>query len=113
MNLTLQELEQRRARFVALMNSSFPDWDTALIIGNVNQYYFTGSIQNGILFIYRNGSCLYAVRRSFQRATMESPLSDIIPMTRYSDIVQIHGAQLGNTYLEGDTLPLSTLERLK
>jgi Xaa-Pro aminopeptidase len=113
MEPTLQELEQRRAKFTAAMTARFPDWDTAVILENVNQYYFTGTIQNGILLIYRDGSCLYGVRRSYERAKEESPLGDIIPITGYRDMAGKNGGRLGNVYVEGDTLPLAVLERLK
>jgi Xaa-Pro aminopeptidase len=119
MELGLPELEQRRARFTALMNARCPDWDTAVILENVNQYYFTGTIQNGILFIYKDGSCLYGVRRSYERAKAESPLKEIMQIAGYRDIAdrvgpaEKNGGRLGNVYIEGDTMPLAVLERLK
>ncbi|MDR1353412.1 MAG: M24 family metallopeptidase [Treponema sp.] len=113
MELTLQELEQRRSRFIALMNQSFPGWDTAVILENVNQYYFTGTMQNGILLIYKEGNCLYGVRRSYERARAESPLTDIMPITSYRDIAEKNGGKLGNVCLEGDTATLAVLERLR
>jgi Xaa-Pro aminopeptidase len=112
MELTLQELEQRRSRFIALMNQSFPGWDTAVILENVNQYYFTGTIQNGMLLIHKDGSYLYGVRRSYERARAESPLTEIMPMTSYRDMAGKTGGNLGNTCLEGDTASLAVLERL-
>jgi Xaa-Pro aminopeptidase len=113
MELTLQELEQRRARFIGLMNRRFPDWDTALILGNANQYYFTGTMQNGVLLIHRDGEYLYGVRRSYERAREESPLAEIMPISSYRDIAEKTGGKLGNTYLEGDTTTLAVLERLQ
>jgi Xaa-Pro aminopeptidase len=112
MELTLQELEQRRARFVAAMGRSFPGWDTAVILENANQYYFTGTIQNGILLIYKDGGYLYGVRRSYERAREESPLPDIMPIASYRDIAEKTGGNLGNTCLEGDTATLAVMERL-
>ncbi|MDR3337246.1 MAG: aminopeptidase P family protein, partial [Treponema sp.] len=64
MDFTTEELKERRGRFTALMERRFPDWDTAIFIDNTNQYYFTGTMQNGLLFIYKDGSCRYGVRRS-------------------------------------------------
>jgi Xaa-Pro aminopeptidase len=113
MKLTLQELEQRRARFIGLMNRLFPDWDTAVLLENANQYYFTGTMQNGILLIRRDGEYLYGVRRSYERARAESPLTEIMPIASYRDIAEKTGGLLGNTYLEGDTMTLAVLERLQ
>jgi Xaa-Pro aminopeptidase len=115
MELALRELKERRARFAALMDRRFPDWDTAIIVDNVNQYYFTGTMQDGILFIYRDGSCLYGVRRSYDRARLESPLEekDILEISTYRDIAEAKGAAPGNVYIEGETMPVTMLERLK
>jgi Xaa-Pro aminopeptidase len=113
MELTLQELEQRRGRFVALMNRQFPDWDTAVILENANQYYFTGTMQNGILLIHRDGGYLYGVRRSYERARAESPLGEIMPVNSYRDIAEKTGGNLGRVFLEGDTTSLAVLERLQ
>ncbi|MDR2499777.1 MAG: Xaa-Pro peptidase family protein [Treponema sp.] len=115
MELSLSELIERRARFAALMERSFPDWDTAIIMDNTNQYYFTGTMQDGILLIYKDGSCLYGIRRSFSRGKEESPLPDreIVPIATYRDLAAIRGPRLGNVYIEGDTMPVITLERLK
>jgi Xaa-Pro aminopeptidase len=113
MELTAQELEQRRSRFISLMNRHFPDWDTAVILENANQYYFTGTMQNGILLIRKDGERLYGVRRSYERARAESPLAEIMPITSYRDIAEKIGGNLGNTYVEGDTATLAVLERLQ
>jgi Xaa-Pro aminopeptidase len=109
------------------MNSRCPDWDTAVFIDSVNQYYFTGTIQDGIVFIRKDktvqtGSRLfYGVRRSFARAKLESPLfqesgeasEELGPMISYRDIAEKIGSDLGRTYLEGDTMPAAVLERFK
>ncbi|MDR1858297.1 MAG: Xaa-Pro peptidase family protein [Treponema sp.] len=112
--LTLQELLQRRGRFITLMNDRFPRWDSAIIMENVNQYYFTGTIQDGILIIQRDGKFTYAVRRSLERALAESPLpeQEIVGISTYRDLAQAQGRNLGETYIEGDTMPTVTRERL-
>jgi len=115
MELTRQELTDRRARFVALMQRRCPDWDAAVFIGNVNQYYFTGTMQDGILLIYKDGSCLYGVRRSFDRAKLESPLQEceLLPIASYRDIAAARGGRLGKVYIESELMPVIVLERLK
>jgi Xaa-Pro aminopeptidase len=115
MELTRLELKERRARFVALMADRCPDWDTAVFIDNVNQYYFTGTMQDGILFIYRDGSCLYGVRRSFDRAKLESPLEEsaLLPIVSYRDVVAARGAELGKVYIESELMSVMVLDRLR
>jgi Xaa-Pro aminopeptidase len=121
------------------MNSRFPRWETAVFIDNVNQFYFTGTMQDGILFIRRDAASpggsrlLYGVRRSFARAKMESPLftdsperpaesvaaEEIMSITSYRDIAErFAGAfqpstEPGSVYIEGDTMPVVVLERLR
>ena len=112
--LTLQELMLRREKFVALMNSSFPRWNCAVIMESVNKYYFTGTIQDGVLVIRRDGSLVYGVRRSLERALEESPLlqGEIIGISTYRDLAQTMGGNLGEVYVEGDTMPIVTRDRL-
>ena len=47
------ELEQRLRGFRAAMDEKEPGWEMSLVISKVNQYYFTGTMQEGILFIPR------------------------------------------------------------
>ena len=112
--LTLEELLQRRGRFTALMTSRFPRWDSAVIMESVNQYYFTATIQDGVLIIQRDGRLIYGVRRSLERARAESPLpgQEIMGISTYRDLAQIQGGNLGEVYIEGDTMPIVTRDRL-
>ena len=50
------------------MNNTHQSWDTAIILSKINQYYLTGTMQDGILFIKNDGKTLYFVRRSYERA---------------------------------------------
>lgn len=111
--VTRQELEERLKRFFAAMTRDNPDWDTALFLGKVNQYYFTGTMQDGMLLLKRDGGAFYFVRRSYDRARDESPFANIYPMETYGDAAQIAGSNLGNTYLEAEIVTVGILERLK
>jgi Xaa-Pro aminopeptidase len=112
MELTKQELENRQRRLISAMNEAYPDWDTALILGKVNLYYFTGTIQDALLLLRKDGSFTHYVKRSYERALEESPLAGIRPMNSYREAA-MQEAPLGNTYIEGDLVPFSVLERLK
>ncbi|MGI6005635.1 MAG: aminopeptidase P family N-terminal domain-containing protein, partial [Christensenellales bacterium] len=113
MKLTREELDGRRLRFVAAMNEAFPLWDTALIVSNVNQYYFTGTMQNALLLIKSDGSYGCYVRKSWRRACDESPLEAIFPIKTYRDAADHAGKALGNTYIEAEVMPVAMLERIK
>ena len=108
----IKELTARREKFCAAMNGIYPEWDTAVIISKVNQYYFTGTIQNALLLIKKGGSYSFNVRQSYERALAESPLPDIHSMKSYKDVAAREGKDLGNTFIETDSLPYSVVMRL-
>ena len=124
MNFTADELRSRRKRFIAALDKDYPGWDTALLTDMVNQYYLTGTMQDGIVLIRKNntafGSLFYGVRRSFARAQAETPLfkdtgglaETLVPMNSYRELAETAGASLGNVYIEGDTMSAALMERL-
>ena len=67
------------------MGADHPDWELAAIFGRVNQYYFTGTMQDAVLLVPRDGEVVFWVRRSFERATEESAFPDIRPMKSFRD----------------------------
>ncbi len=111
--LTSGELLERINKLCKNIEKYYSEWDTVLILSRVNQYYFTGTMQDGILIIKKNGEAKYFVRKSFDRATAESPLSCIYPMEGYRDAAAAVGAELGNVLIETELMTMATLERLK
>ena len=47
----LPELQNRMARFRSEMDATNPDWKLAVFFSKINQYYFTGTMQDGMLLI--------------------------------------------------------------
>lgn len=86
-----RELEGRMRRFIDLMDQENPSWETACIFGKLNQYYFTGTMQDGMLYIPRNSKPVFFVRRSYERAVTESAFPDIRPMNSFRDAAQVTG----------------------
>jgi Xaa-Pro dipeptidase len=72
-------------RFRARMDAENPNWELAAFFGRVNQYYFTGTMQDGVLLVPRDGEAVFWVRRSFERAGDESLFPDIRPMKSFRD----------------------------
>lgn len=113
-DITKRELEDRLGRFCSAMDNTYPDWDTAVIFSRVNQYYFSGTMQDGMLVIKRSRELSYFARRSFQRAKKESPLADrVFSMDSYRDVVPFIGPDMGNTFLETEIVTLGMIKRLK
>ena len=67
----ISELQSRMNSFRGVMNTANPDWEIAVVFSKVNQYYFTGTMQDGMLIIPRDGTAEYWVRRSYERAQLE------------------------------------------
>jgi Xaa-Pro aminopeptidase len=111
--LTTQEITLRLNNFRAAMDKRNPGWNTAIILSKINQYYLTGTMQDGLLIIRRDGGRGYFVRRSYERALDESPFEPIYPMNSYRDAAASIGADCGRTYIEKDIVTLALFERLK
>ena len=103
----------RIEKLFSLLAQKGVPYDTAVIISKVNQYYFTGTLQDGLLVLQKNGQYTFFVRKSFARAIAESPLDQIYEMSTYRDMQSILPTDLGDTYIETEIMPLITLERLR
>lgn len=105
------ELEGRIERLFTLLRKQ--DFDTALIIGRINLYYLTGTLQDGILVLQKDGTAAFFVRKSFERAKLESPLDILHPMTSYRDLTRLVDVNPGNTFMEINRVPLITMNRIE
>lgn len=90
--------------------------DAALIGQNVDLFYFTGSMQSGMLVVPAAGRPIYAVRRVLQRAIRESPLDQIVPFERFAQlpalVAQAAGRETRRIGLELDVLPVAVYNRI-
>ena len=112
----LEELQSRLQRFRTTMDQKEPEWKLALVISKINQYYFTGTMQEGLLFIPRNTEAVYYVRRSYDRAVDESLFQGIRPMESYRDAAgdaAAFGGLTDTVHIETEFVPLGMCERLK
>ena len=75
--LTLSEAKQRQAVMQGMLAKQ--GLDGALFIYPIDVYYFSGTRQNGTLWMPVNGEPVLMVRKSLVRAREDSPLSDIRP----------------------------------
>jgi Xaa-Pro dipeptidase len=60
--------------------------DAILILQNADLFYFTGAVQQGVLFVPLEGEALYLVRKDHARARMESGLKEVLPFRSPRDI---------------------------
>jgi Xaa-Pro aminopeptidase len=100
-------------RFLASMDAQCPQWEVALILTRINQYYFSGTMQDGLLVVRRGQAPVYFVRKSEERALAESKFRPILPMTSYRDAAAELGPLTGTAHIETETVPLAMWQRLK
>ena len=109
----LSELTSRMKQFRARMDAGNPNWELAAFFGRVNQYYFTGTMQDGLLLVPRDGEPVFWVRRSFERAGAESLFPDIRPMKSFRDAVSSVPATREVIHLETELVPLALVQRFR
>jgi len=109
----LNELKNRMKRFKMQMDMSNPDWEIAAIFSKINQYYFTGTMQDGMLIIPKNEEATFWVRRSFERALDESLFSRIKPMDSFRDAAGSVGKLPDSVYMETEVVPLALYQRFQ
>lgn len=87
--------------------------DFAIIFQNIDIFYFTGTMQNAVLIIPKNGDILFFVKKSVERAQKETYI-DIIPVSNNDEIFKIIKKKgfKGKFGLELDVLPAYIFLRL-
>jgi Xaa-Pro dipeptidase len=95
------------------MDTEHPDWELCVIFSRINQYYFTGTMQDGMLFIPRGGEPELFVRRSYERALDESLFPAIRKMASYRDAAAHLKTVPETVYLEKEVVPIALLERFR
>ena len=102
------ELERRWARVRRNM-----ECDALLVVQNVDQFYLTGTIQDGVLWFPREGEPVFAVRKSHSRAVTESKVGNIVSFQRYSELPSLVDSSAELLGLEFDVLPVSMYRQIE
>lgn len=109
----LTELESRMSRFRGKMDASHPKWEIAVIFSKINLYYFTGTMQDGMLIIPRDEEAIFWVRKSFERALDESLFSGIKPMNSFRDAAAAYPRLPDTVYMEMEVVPMALYGRFQ
>ncbi len=109
----LTELKNRMRNFRKRMDISNPQWEIAVIFSKINLYYFTGTMQDGMLIIPKNGEATFWVRRSYERALEESLFPNIEPMNSFRDAAKSISELPSTVYLETEVIPLALYQRFQ
>jgi Xaa-Pro dipeptidase len=113
MKVPLTELDDRLKRFRTRMDKTRPGWELAAITAKIPLYYFTGTMQDGLLLIPQDGAAVFWVRQSFERAVDESLFLDIRAMRSYRDIAAVTGNLPSTAYIETDQMSIAQLQRIR
>ena len=113
MKVPLTELDDRLQRFRARMDRTQPGWELAAITGKIPLYYFTGTMQDGLLLIPQDGDAVFWVRQSYERAVDESLFPQIRKMKSYRDIAAEMRIFPQTVYFETEQVPVAQMQRLQ
>ncbi|HEY5674427.1 MAG TPA: Xaa-Pro peptidase family protein [Malonomonas sp.] len=116
MRLTpVSELENRYSKLQTLLRQQ--GIDGVVLLQNSDLFYFTGSIQQGVMYVPAETEPVYFVRKDFGRARMESGLRQVVPLSSMRDLsaqLQELGVLLPERLgLELDVLPVLNCQRLQ
>lgn len=78
------EIAQRIARLQDFLQQQAVDG--ALMLDPLNMYYYTGTMQQGVVVVPATGDPVFLVRRSVERARLESPVQQILPLAGFSQL---------------------------
>jgi len=109
----VDELNYRMEKFRSEMNNSNPDWELAVIFRKINIYYFTGTMQDGMLIIPRDEEPILWVRRSYERALNESLFRNIKTMKSFRDPAKYMQYFPEIVHLETEVIPLALYSRFQ
>jgi Xaa-Pro aminopeptidase len=110
-NVPASELNARMQAIRKRMDQDHPEWELLAIFSKVNQFYFTGTMQDAVLLIPRSQDASYWVRRNIQRAQDESEFPDIRQMGSFRDAAATFASLPDVIHVEGERLPLSIFQR--
>lgn len=89
--------------------------DGAVVPDGVNMFYFTGTMQNGLLFIPTDGDPVFFIRRSFERAKRETPLNVLVQFKSIRELpsrLEESGYRVGRLGMDETALAVSIFKKL-
>jgi Xaa-Pro dipeptidase len=102
--LTKMESEQRIIRLQRALRTQ--GIDGALIICPIDVYYFSGTRQNGTLWVPADGNPRLFVRKSLARAVSESAIEETVPFPSSKEFPALFAAGVRKIGLTFDVVPV-------
>ncbi len=111
----LAEIENRLARIRVGMEKQ--GVEGLLVIEKMDFYYLSGTTQDGLLFVPMEGKPLVMIKRELERARVESPVQDVVPLKSHREIPLLIQTCYGKIPrilgLELDVLPVKDYFRIQ
>ncbi len=88
--------------------------DAAFLVQSSDLFYFTGSIQQGVLIVPAEGEPVYFVRRVYERAREEAGIKTIVRIASPREIAEYFGSRkvsFATIGFELDVMPVATFQR--
>jgi Xaa-Pro aminopeptidase len=89
--------------------------DGAIVLDGINMFYFTGTMQNAVLFVPADGDPVFFIRRSFERAKRETPLKKLFRFKRLGEVparLADAGYRVGRLGVDETTIAVSIFKKL-
>ena len=89
--------------------------DGAVILDAINIFYYTGTIQNGVLFVPAHGDPVFFIRRSLERAKKETPLKALVQFGSFRELparLDDYGYQVSRLGVDETTIPVSIFKKV-
>ena len=87
------------------------DIDALFVVQRVDIFYFTGTAQNGCLYIPAEGEPLLMIKKYYPRAREESPIEDIVEISSVNTILKYiygyYGKMPRRIGMEFDVMPVN------
>jgi len=99
----IDELQSRTCAMQKLLQEE--GLDGALFIFPIDVYYFSGTRQNGTLWMPAQGAPVLLIRKSYARARRESPLEDIRPFPSSRNFHEVIPESAGRIGITCDVVP--------
>ena len=109
------EIKNRLVAFQDRLNEE--ELEAALLHQLVDLYYFSGTVQQGFLYVPARGEAILLIKKEFERAREESPLSRVEPLPSLAGLGdrlrECHCRVPARLGLELDVLPMGTFRFLQ
>lgn len=106
------EIESRIDKLQKLLQTK--KLDAAIIVQKIALFYFSGTLQQGLLYVPVEGEPILFIKKDVDRAKEESPLKNIHPFLSFNNIPKIlndYGHSPSSIALELDIVPFNLYKR--